>query len=71
MSLVVSLAAFRAYGRVPPPRGSFWATLAGLSRCALSSPWAAAPAPVAGGWRLDLLVDLGLLGVGLIAAYRI
>lgn len=70
MSLVVFMAAFRAYGRVPPAR-LFWATLAGLSLVRVVVALGRGdPAPVVGGWRLDLLVDLSLLGVGLIAAYR-
>ena len=66
-SLLVFIAALRATDRVRPTL-LFWATLGGLSLVRVVVAFGRGdPAPVVGGLRLDLLIDLGLLGVSLIA----
>lgn len=67
-SLVVFGAALWGFGRVRPGL-LFWGTLGALSLGrAIIALWRGDVAPVVAGRRLDLLMDLGLLAVSLVAA---
>lgn len=65
-SLAVFAFSLAASGRARPAL-LFWSTLAGLSLVRVVVALGRGdPAPVVGGWRLDLLVDVGLLVASLV-----
>jgi len=66
-SAAVFVAALWAFGRARPA-ALFWGVLGGLSLArAVVALGRGDPAPVVGGWRLDLLLDAALAAVSLIA----